>query len=172
MNFHRLTTTQVVRVAVIAALYAVFTVVIAPLSYGPIQFRVAEALKVFVLFDPLYALGIGIGTFFGNLASPFVGPWELIFMPFTDMAGGLLAWWLFRLLRRRLPALPLAVYALTTSASVGLMLTALGTGGFWLLAGSVAVSELVIIIAGYPLILGMIHLLRSRGIEMETSANR
>jgi uncharacterized membrane protein len=167
-----LTTTQVVRVAVIAALYAVFTVVIAPLSYGPIQFRVAEALKVFVLFDPLYALGIGIGTFFGNLASPFVGPWELIFMPFTDMAGGFLAWWLFRLLRRRFPVLPLAVYAITTSVSVGLMLTVLGAGGFWLLAGSVAVSELIIVIAGYPLILGIVRLLRSRGIELETTANR
>src|SRR5512140_3588178 len=81
----QLTTTQVVRVAIIGALYAVFTIGIAPLSYGPIQFRVAEALKVFVLFDPLYALGIGIGTFFGNLASPFVGPWELIFMPLTDI---------------------------------------------------------------------------------------
>jgi uncharacterized membrane protein len=167
MNPSRLSTTQVVRVAVIAALYAVFTIGIAPLSYGPIQFRVAEALKVFVLFDPLYALGIGIGTFFGNLASPFVGPWELIFMPITDMAGGLLAWWLYCLLRRRLPLIPLSVYALTTSLSVGLMLTVLGAGGFWVLAGSVAVSELIILMAGYPLIVGMIRLLRSRGIEVD-----
>ena len=167
MNPRPLTTTQVVRVAVIAALYAVFTIGIAPLSYGPVQFRVAEAFKVFVLFDPLYALGIGIGTFFGNLASPFVGPWELIFMPVTDMAGGLAAWWLYRLLRRRLPLIPLTVYAVSTSLSVGLMLTALGAGGFWVLAGSVAVSELIILIAGYPLIVGMARLLRSRGIELD-----
>lgn len=162
-----MTTTQVVRVAVIAALYAVFTIVIAPLSYGPIQFRVAEAFKVFVLFDPLYALGIGIGTFFGNLASPFVGPWELIFMPLTDMVGGLAAWSLFRLLRRRLPLVPLVVYAITTSLSVGLMLTVLGAGGFWILAGSVAASELIILIAGYPLILWIIRLLRLRGIDLQ-----
>ncbi len=167
MKARSLTTTQVVRVAVIAALYAVFTVGIAPLSYGPVQFRVAEALKVFVLFDPLYALGIGIGTFFGNLASPFVGPWELVFMPLTDMAGGLLTWRLYRLLQRRLPVIPLAVYAITTSLSVGLMLTVLGAGGFWVLAASVAASELVILIVGYPLIAGMIGLLRSRGVEME-----
>ena len=163
----RFTTTQVVRVAIIAALYAVFTIGVAPLSYGPVQFRVAEAFKVFVLFDPVYALGIGIGTFFGNLASPFVGPWELIFMPLTDMAGGLLAWGLFHLLRRRWPLIPLVLYAITTALSVGLMLTVLGTGGFWLLAGSVAVSELIILIAGYPLIAWMLRLLRMRGIEME-----
>lgn len=169
---NRLTTTQVVRVAILAALYAVFTIGIAPLSYGPIQFRVAEALKVFVLFDPLYALGIGIGTFFGNLASPFVGPWELIFMPLTDMVGGLLAWGIYRLLRQRWPLVPLIMYAITTSLSVGLMLTALGEGGFWLLAGSVAVSELIILIAGYPLIVGMVRLLRSRGIELEAPPNQ
>ena len=163
---HRLTTTQVVRVATIAALYAVFTVAIAPLSYGPVQFRVAEAFKAFVLFDPLYALGIGIGTFFGNLASPFIGPWELIFMPLTDMAGGLLAWWLFRLLKQRLPLIPLAIYAITTSLSVGLMLTALGTGVFWVLSGSVVISELVILIAGYPLILWIARLLKARGIDL------
>lgn len=169
MKFRPLSTTHVVRIAIIAALYAVFTVAIAPLSYGPVQFRVAEALKVFVLFDPLYALGIGIGTFFGNLASPFVGPWELIFMPLSDMAGGLLAWWLYRLLRRHWPLLPLSVYAITTSLSVGLMLTVLGAVGFWVLAGSVAVSELVILLAGYPLIAWIIRLLRLRGIDMEAA---
>lgn len=162
-----LTTTQVVRIAAIAALYAVFTVGIAPLSYGPVQFRVAEIFKVFVLFDPLYALGIGIGTFFGNLASPFVGPWELIFMPLTDMAGGILAYYLYRVTMKRLPLLPLAVYAISTSLSVGLMLTVLGAGGFWLLAGSVAVSELVILVAGYPLIMWIVRLLRLRGIDLE-----
>ncbi len=162
----KLTTTEVVRVAVIGALYAVFTVGIAPLSYGPIQFRLAEIFKVFVLFDPLYAVGIGIGTFFGNLASPFVGPWELIFMPLTDIAGGVIAYYLFQALRNRYPFAPLSVYAITTSASVGLMLTALGVGGFWILAGSVAVSELVILIAGYPLMMWIIQILQARGIHL------
>ncbi len=163
----KLTTTQVVRVAVIAALYAVFTIGIAPLSYGVIQFRVAEVFKVFVLFDPLYALGIGIGTFFGNLASPFVGPWELIFMPLTDIAGGVIAYFLFRAMRNRVPVAALSVYAITTSASVGLMLTALGVGGFWILAGSVAVSELVILIAGYPLMMWIVRILQTRGIQLQ-----
>jgi len=163
----KLSTTHVVRTAVIAALYAVFTVAIAPLSYGPIQFRVAEAFKVLVLFDPLYALGIGIGTFFGNLASPFVGPWELIFMPLTDMAGGVLAYFLYRWTSRRYPIPVLIIYAITTSLSVGLMLTVLGAGGFWILAASVAVSEIIILIAGYPLMAWIARLLKVRGIDLE-----
>jgi len=163
----KLSTTQVVRVAIIGALYTIFTVGIAPLSYGPIQFRVSEAFKVFVLFDPLYAVGIGIGTFFGNLASPFVGPWELIFMPLTDIAGGMIAYFIFRGLGKRFPLAPLSMYAVTTSVSVGLMLTALGVGGFWILVGSVAVSELLILISGYPLMMWIVRVLQTRGIRLQ-----
>lgn len=163
----KLTTRQIVRAAIVGALYAVFTIGIAPLSYGPIQFRVAEAFKAMALLDPIYAIGIGIGTFFGNLASPFVGPWELIFMPLTDAAGGLLANYIFALLKKHFPLLPLIVYALTTSISVGLMLTMYGLGGFWILAGSVAVSELVILLGGYPIIRFIVRTLQSRGIDLE-----
>jgi uncharacterized membrane protein len=163
----KITTAQIVRLAIIGALYAVFTIVIAPFSYGPIQFRVSEIFKVFVLFDPMYALGIGIGTFFGNLASPFVGPWELVFMPLTDIAGGAIAYILFRWMGKRYPLVALSVYAITTSLSVGLMLSFFGAGGFWLLAGSVAISELIILIAGYPVIMWMMRVLKQRGIYLE-----
>jgi uncharacterized membrane protein len=157
----------VVQVAIIAALYAVFTWGIAPIGYGPLQFRVSEALKVLVLFDPWLVLGIGAGTFFANLVSPFAGPWDLIWMPFTDVAGGLLAWALYRfVLRERWPVLPMAVYALTTGAAVGLMLWAFGLGIFWLLAGAVAASELVILIGGTPLMFWIEEMLERRGVGL------
>jgi len=163
----KVTTTQIVRLAIIGALYAVFTIVIAPFSYGPIQFRVSEIFKVFVLFDPVYALGIGIGTFFGNLASPFVGPWELVFMPLTDIAGGVIAYILFKWMGKRHPLVALSVYAITTSLSVGLMLSFFGAGGIWLLTGSVAIPEFIILIGGYPVIKWIIHVLKYRGIYLE-----
>lgn len=150
----KFTTRRVVLVSIIAALYAVFTVAIAPLSYSFIQFRVSEVLKVLVLFDPWLSLGIGIGTFFANLASPFVGPWELVWMPLTDIVGGLLAWALYHfILRQRLAVLPMILYALVTGAAVGLMLYILGLGGFWFLAGTVTLSELVILIGGLPIMM-------------------
>jgi hypothetical protein len=49
-----MTTKRVVRVAIIAALYVVLTLGIAPLSYGVIQFCISEILKIFVLL-PLAA---------------------------------------------------------------------------------------------------------------------
>jgi uncharacterized membrane protein len=160
-----LTTRRVVRIAIIAALYAVLTVALSPISYGPIQLRVSEALKVLVLFDPWMVIGIGIGTFFANLASPFAGPWELIWMPLTDMLGGLIAWALFRLLlRQRLPVIPMVVYAITTGFAVGLMLTMLQVGEFWPLGLGVAASELIILVLAVPLMLFIEKQLQARGI--------
>lgn len=156
-------TRRIVFIATIAALYAIFTIVIAPVSYGPVQFRISEVLKVFVLFDPFTVIGIGIGTFFANLASPYAGPWELIFMPITDMIGGGIAWGIYRLFSNRWPAIPMVVYALTTGAAVGLMLTVLGVGGFWLLFVSVGASELIILVAGTPIIFYVAQILQKRG---------
>ena len=44
--------------AVIAATYAALTMVISPLSYGPIQFRFAEILVLFCFFNKRYAIGL------------------------------------------------------------------------------------------------------------------
>jgi len=127
-----------------------------------LQFRISEVLKGLVLFDPWLALGIGIGTFFANLASPFVGPWELAWMPVSDIAGGVLAWAAYRLLGRRFPAAPMALYAATTGLAVALMLWALGAGGFWFLAASITASEIIILVGGLPLILRIGKWLKGR----------
>jgi len=162
-----ITTKRIVLIAVIAALYAILTVGIAPISYGPIQFRVSEALKVFVLFDPFFTLGIGIGTFFANMASPYVGPWELVWMPFSDMLGGLIAWAIYRyLFRNKLAVVPMAFYAITTGLAVGLMLWAVGVGGFWFLSATVAASELVILIGGVPIMFTIENILERRGLGL------
>lgn len=63
-----------VRAALYAALYAMLT--LAPglnaLAYGPIQFRVSEALLVFACVDPAAVPGLTIGTALGNLNSPML----------------------------------------------------------------------------------------------------
>lgn len=145
-------TRNVVRISIIAALYTVLTVALAPISYGPLQFRIAEFLKVFVLYNPWLSIGIGIGTFFANLSSPYVGPLELIWMPLTDIAGGILAWIIFRALNNRYHVIPMTVYAITTALAVGGMLYFLGVGGTILVALSIFVSEIIIFIGGIPIV--------------------
>ena len=53
--------------AIIAAAYAALTVVLAPISYGPIQFRVSEALTVLPFFMPCTVWGLLIGCILANL---------------------------------------------------------------------------------------------------------
>jgi uncharacterized membrane protein len=137
----------IARAALVAALYAALTIAVAPLSYGPIQFRISEALKALVLVQPWLIPGIMAGTFIANLFSPYVGPWELVWMPITDGLGGLLAWWIGR---RWWPA-GLAAYALTTAAAVGLMLNVVAGFPLWFTVGTVLVGEIVVIPLGWPI---------------------
>lgn len=145
-------TKDVVFVATIAALYVVLTIGLAPISYGPIQFRVSEFLKFFALINPWTALGLIIGDILSALASPFVGPWELLFMPMTDAIGALLVYVLFTLTGRKgWVKFPLMLlYALTTGASVALMLTFYGIDLFAPLFISVSISEAIILTAAIP----------------------
>ena len=43
-------TNKLVKVAMIAAIYAVLTLVVAPIAYGQLQFRVSEMLTVLPAF--------------------------------------------------------------------------------------------------------------------------
>jgi len=145
-------TREVVCAAIIAALYAVFTVALAPLSYGPLQFRIAEILKGLVIWYPVTIPGIVLGTIIANLTSPYVGAWELVWMPITDGLGGVLTWMIARALGHRIgPWLAVLCYALTTGAAVGLMLSFVAGVPFWFVFASVAFSESVIIVGGLPI---------------------
>ena len=52
---------------VIAALYASLTLLLAPISFGPVQFRVAEAMTLLPLLTPAATPGLVIGCFLSNI---------------------------------------------------------------------------------------------------------
>lgn len=64
------TVKRLVKTAIIAALYAVITLVLAPISYGPIQFRVSEIMVLLAFFDPFYIVGLTLGCFIANILGP------------------------------------------------------------------------------------------------------
>ena len=53
--------------AMIAALYALTTVLLAPISYGDTQFRVSEALTLLPMLTPAAIPGLTIGCLIANL---------------------------------------------------------------------------------------------------------
>lgn len=67
MNIKNLSVRRLVRCAVIAAVYVVVCLVLAPFSYGAVQVRVAEALCLLPVFGAEYIVGVTLGCFLANL---------------------------------------------------------------------------------------------------------
>ena len=53
--------------AAIAAIYTVLTMIFAPISFGPVQFRISEALCILPMFTPAAVPGLFVGCFLSNL---------------------------------------------------------------------------------------------------------
>lgn len=64
---------------IIAALYIAITMMLAPISFGAVQFRFAEIFNHLIVFSPKYAVGVVLGVFISNWLFSSVGPLDLIF---------------------------------------------------------------------------------------------
>lgn len=140
-------TAMIARVGVVAAVYVAGTLALAPISYGPLQFRVSEMLKALALAHPSYAVAFGLGTFLSNLTSPF-GAYDWAAMPLVDAAAALIC---YRLRRWPVPALLLQAVLI----SLGVALFPLRMGGgfpFWPSFLSVAAAQVVLLLVGYGLL--------------------
>lgn len=71
-----------VQAALIAAVYITLTLIFAPISYGPIQFRISEALTVLPYFMSASVPGLTLGCLIANL---------LMGSPLPDVVFGTLA---------------------------------------------------------------------------------
>lgn len=69
---------DLIEIAVFAALYVVLTIVVQPISFGEIQFRLSEILMLLVFFNRKYSLSMIIGCLIANLWSPYL-LWDMIF---------------------------------------------------------------------------------------------
>jgi len=87
-------TRKLAEITVFASLYAVLTWIFAPISYQVFQFRVSECLKSIVVRRKVLIPAFVIGNFLSNLMSPFIGVWELIWMPLMNLFGGYTAWYI------------------------------------------------------------------------------
>ena len=56
--------------AVIAALYAVLTISLEPISYGAVQFRLSEVMTLLAFANPMFVPGLVLGCVIANLFSP------------------------------------------------------------------------------------------------------
>lgn len=64
-----ISTRRITRSGITAALYVVLTIVLSSLSYGGIQFRVAEAMMLLCLFSKDHVYSLTLGCFIANIYS-------------------------------------------------------------------------------------------------------
>lgn len=72
--------------AMIAAIYVVLTELTAPISFGPIQFRISEALCILPVFTPAAIPGLFAGCLLANLLGTAV-PMDVIFGSLATLIG-------------------------------------------------------------------------------------
>lgn len=64
--------------AVVTSIYAVLTLSLGFISYGPIQFRIAEIMMLLAFLDKGYIVGLTLGCFLANVIGPYGVP-DIIF---------------------------------------------------------------------------------------------
>ena len=133
--------------AAIAAVYCVLTIILAPISYGPVQFRISEALTVIPALTPAGIPGLIVGCFLANV----LGPYGILDAVFGTAATALAAVCTYYL-RDHDWLVPLPP-VIANGVIIGLELHyAYGVPGLWACMGWVAFGELVVCyVIGLPL---------------------
>ncbi len=88
--------------AIIAALYVALTLLFQPISFGPVQVRIAEILCVLPFFTPAAVPGLFVGCLIGNVLGSNLGPIDVGLGSLATLAAAFLAsrikkWWLLPL---------------------------------------------------------------------------
>ena len=95
MTNRRSITRHVVLGAMIAAAYVALTLLFAPISFGPMQVRVAEALTILPMFTPAAVPGLFLGCFLANLFGDAI-VLDVIFGSLATLLGAVGGWLLRR----------------------------------------------------------------------------
>lgn len=145
MNNKFFTTKNLIKTAMIAAVYGAVTWGLSFVSYGPIQFRVTEVMVLLAFIDYTYIPGLVLGCVIANLFSPF---------GIVDVILGSLATLIATVLISKSKNLLLATIwpTITNGIIVGLELYFMIHTPFLLNFGEVALGEFVVVTCiGYPM---------------------
>jgi len=141
-----LNTGGLTRAAIIAALYVTVTFILRPVSFGPLQFRLSEALTLtpMLFFEAIPGLYVGVLT--ANILGG-LGPWDI----FGGSAVSLVAAYITYRYRWTWVAYasPVVLNALLVSA----YLAPIYHWPYWATVASLAASEAVVVfVFGIPLV--------------------
>ncbi len=135
------------RTALIGAIYFVLSFFVQPLSFGPLQFRISEALVLLPIFFPEAILGLSVGCLLSNFAfSPF-GLYDILFGTLATLLGTLGTYFLRK--NVLLSSLPPVIF---NTLLVPIIFVLQGTqGAYYVYAAQVLLGEFVVVcLLGIP----------------------
>lgn len=146
MNKWKFTTRYIARTGIIAAVYVAITFVFAPISYGQIQVRLAEALTLLPMILPEAVLGLFIGVLLANM----LGPWGIVDIIFGSLTTLVAAYITYRFRHTYIAYLsPILLNAF----GVSLYLYAFFQIPYWITVFYIAAGQSVAVLAlGIPLL--------------------
>ena len=148
------------RIAMTAAIYAAVSLALAPLSYGPIQVRLAEALTMLPLVWKPAIPALTLGCFITNLvgtAMAVTGPIDIVVGTLATFLAALCTWKLRNRTVGTVPVLAILMPVIFNAVFVGLELA-------WMLNPDhilqmavvyglqVAAGELIAVVIGYIIV--------------------
>ena len=151
------TTRNLALAALLAALYAAYVLYFGFISFGPVQFRLVDALiPLSILFGPPAIAGVTVGCFVGNALGPNLGIVDIIGGPTANAIAATLAWALTRRRFRGAWTLAVGVEIAVIAMIVGTYVVILaGVPGVpaWVGWREFLGSEIIPVgIVGYPLL--------------------
>ena len=133
MEKNKVSTQLLVATAMIAAIYTVLTLAIAPLSFGLVQVRFSEMLMLLAFIDRKYAPGLILGCFIANCFSPF-GILDIVFGTCCTAAA------MFCIVRFAKSLFGASLWLVICNAFIGVELYLFGSP-LWLSMAMVALGE-------------------------------
>lgn len=91
MKWKNITPLYIAEGGVIAALYVVLTLTFAPISFGPVQLRVSEALTIMPMFTPAAIPSLFVGCILANIIGGAV-ILDVIFGSIATLIGAVFAY--------------------------------------------------------------------------------
>ena len=140
----KLNSKKMAMIGATAAIYAVLTVAMAPISYGAVQLRLSEVMTILAFVDPVFIPGLVLGNFIANLFSPFGLP---------DVVFGTLATFIAVFMMSKMKSMLIASFwpTIANGLIIGLELAIFTGAPFVSTALYVALGEfLVVTVLGYP----------------------
>jgi len=118
--------------ATIAGIYAALTLAFMPISFGPVNFRISEALTLLPFFSPYAVAGVTVGCLISNLLSPY-GILDMIFGTLATFIAAALTYYIgksnLKFKRLLAPLPPVIVNAVVVGILINLTLLKGPSGG-------------------------------------------